>query len=160
MPQDTESLIFEALAINEEMAGKLYQFFAEKFPEHGIFWMELSAAEFRHAKWLRGMLNQINNGSMAYVPGRLKIEAIKSFTLYLNDRITQTKNGKIDLDEAISLALDIEQSLIERKYFEISKGMTTDMKKVITALADETERHYSALQKFVNQNRPAKIIRR
>jgi hypothetical protein len=37
------------------------------------------------------------------------------------------------------LALDIEQSLIERKYFEISKGMTTEMKKVIMALVDETE---------------------
>jgi|WetSurMetagenome_2_1015567.scaffolds.fasta_scaffold100291_2 hypothetical protein len=46
MPQDAASLIFEALAINEEMAGKLYQFFAEKFPEHGQFWMELSTAEF------------------------------------------------------------------------------------------------------------------
>jgi hypothetical protein len=94
---------------------------------------------------------------MIYTKSRVKIEAVKSFTAFLNDRIIQANGGEIGPEAAISLAMDIERSLIERKYFEIVEGMTPEMKKVIKALADETERHYSAMQNFANQNRSARI---
>jgi rubrerythrin len=154
---DMASAIFETLAVNEELVGKLYRSFSEKIPEQKDFWEKLSAAEFRHAQWIRGMLNQVKNGTMIYTKSRVKIEAVKSFTAFLNDRIIQANGGEIGPEAAISLAMDIERSLIERKYFEIVEGMTPEMKKVIKALADETERHYSAMQNFANQNRSARI---
>ena len=132
----------ELLAKNEESIGRLYQVYAERFPEYAEFWASLAVEETQHSNWIHELVEKAHEGSAYVVTGRFKEQAIETFLGYLEREIAKAKATTIPLIESLSTALYIEKSIIERKYFEVFDSDQTELTHLLGDLRSATERAY------------------
>ena len=151
--KESQIKVIEMLARNEEAVSKLYKAYAEKFPAHKGFWSRLAEEEIGHAGWIRKLHSKVKEGSVYFNEGRFKIEAIQTSLDYLNDWLVKARKEEISLINALSLAWDIENALMERKYFEIFEGDSVELKHVLTDLADSTKNHRDRVKRALDENR-------
>lgn len=151
--KESQIKVIEMLARNEEAVSKLYKAYAEKFPNYESFWSRLAEEEIEHACWIRKLHSKIKEGSVYFNEGRFKIEAIQTSLDYLNDWLVKAQKEEISLINALSLAWDIENALMERKYFEIFEGDSVELKHVLTNLADSTKDHRDRVKRALDENR-------
>ncbi|TET10801.1 MAG: hypothetical protein E3J83_00055 [Candidatus Atribacteria bacterium] len=59
----------------------------------------------------------------------------------------------ISLIKALSIARDIENGLIEKKFFEIFEGDPIELKHVLLNLAAATREHYNRIEKVWKETR-------
>lgn len=57
----------------------------------------------------------------------------------------------ISLTKALSIARDIENGLIEKKFFEVFEGDPIELKQVLLDLAAATREHYNRIEKAWNE---------
>ena len=141
------------LAKNEESIGRLYQVYAERFPEYNEFWMSLALEETQHSNWIHELVEKVRDGSAYIIKGRFKEQAIKTFLGYLEREIAKAKATTIPLIESLSTALYIEKSLIERKYFEVFDSDSAELTHLLGDLRSATERHIQKIKKLWNEHR-------
>jgi hypothetical protein len=72
---------------------------------------------------------------------RFNAIAIQTFADYLNRELSRLNEEEIPLVEALSITLYIEESLIERKFFEASKADSAELQHTLARLHDETLAH-------------------
>jgi len=137
----------ELMAQNEDLTGSLYDIFAEKFTVSGHFWRKLAKEERGHAQILRWMASRIveNNGACE---GVFSIEAARFLHKYLLKNIDQAKNQDIALVFALSIALDLENSLLEKDYFKVVDADSQEFKRSILKLVDDTKRHEKLIREM------------
>jgi hypothetical protein len=133
--------VVERLALNEESAARLYQGYADAFPTVGEFWASLAVEETSHASRLRSLGATTVTSSIFFDERRFNTGEIQAFSNYLDKENTRLSDGKTSLTEALSITLFIEQSLIESKYFEVFKADSTETKRVLKKLLDDTLAH-------------------
>ena len=147
MTQGHDSVILaEMLASNEEVVGRLYQACAKKYPECEDFWTGLAVDEKTHADWIRQLAGQVGEGRIHIEPGRFKKEAIESFGKYVQEEISRIKGSDLPLITALSIALDIEKSVMESNFFEIFATDSEELKHVLHDLAEATEEHVKRVE--------------
>jgi len=147
MTREHDSLLMTELLIkNEEGINKLYLAYAKKFPECGEFWSGLAIEENGHADWIRGLAGQVGEGRLHIESGRFRKVAIESFTKYVEDELTRVQKEEIPLITALSIALSVEQSMIERRFFEIFDTDSAELKHVLQNLATATEEHIKRVE--------------
>lgn len=137
----------EMLATHEEAIGGLYRAFAKLFPDHESFWSGLAGEEAEHAKWIRDLTAKAEAGSAHLDEKRFRTEAIQTSLDYIRNLTAQSSSGNIELTDALSTALDIEKALIERKYFEILRGDSEEVKRTLEALTKSTKAHIERVQR-------------
>jgi hypothetical protein len=138
MAIDKTTEIIEALAQNELNVAELYRKYAAKFTEHKDFWRNLAIEELNHAAKLRtltGVKVELKTKD------RFNIIAIKNFSKHVLVESDPVKVNNSSLINALSTALNIEQSLIEHKYFEVFESDSIELKQVLLSLANDTEKH-------------------
>lgn len=151
--KENQIKVTEMLARNEEIVSKLYKTYAEKFPAHKEFWSRLAEEETEHADWIGKLYSQIKEGSVYFNEKRFKIEAIQKLQKHLNNRLARAQKEEIPLLNALSIARDIENALLENKFFEIFEGDTVELKHVLTDLAASTKDHLNRVEKAWAKNR-------
>lgn len=147
-PELNQIEIIEALAKNEELVSELYKIYAQKFPEHAEFWTRISMDEISHASWLRGIFTKIKEGTVSFNDDRFNIEAIKSFSGYVKEKITEAKEKELESIQADSISLDIEKIWIENNFFEVFKTDSPALKHVLSELAAATKKHIDAVREL------------
>ncbi len=140
---ETQLKVIELLAEHETMIGRLYKEYAQKFLHWKDFWSKLSAEERGHANWILKLRSKIKGGSVYFKEDRFNKEAIKTSLKYLNNQLSQAQMQDISLIKALSIARDIENGLIEKKFFEIFEGDPIELKHVLLNLAAATREHYN-----------------
>ena len=145
--------ILQMLAANEEAVGKLYETYANKIPEHEEFWFGLAMEEADHANWLLDLITKVNKGSASVYESLFKTEDIQDFHNYLTEQLDRAKQERISFVEALAIALNIEKSLIERKYFQIFEGGSEEYWHVLEYLASATENHIKVIQKQLDKQK-------
>jgi len=55
----------------------------------------------------------------------------------------------MELINALSIAQQIEQAMIEKKYFEVIEGVSANVKHLLLNLTSETEEHIRRVQELV-----------
>jgi rubrerythrin len=149
MDINIQSAILEALATNEETLSVLYNKYSLQFVAYRKFWSNLSAKEISHANIIRGFYAKIRDGQAYFEHDRFNLKAINYFTNYLNDAIRQSEQK--DMLNALSIALDIERSLIERKFFTVLKADSKLLKSLLKRLADDTKQHRLLIEKELSK---------
>lgn len=128
---------------NELNVSRLYQLYAEKFPEYEIFWRRLSEEEIGHAEKIRSLRekpganfaeNKFTRGIVSYVMNFVKGE------------IAKAESGKISPVDALNTALRIEQSILEKKCFDFFQSSDKTLNEVMGELGGETQKHLKMLQ--------------
>ena len=144
MTQEAEAVV-ETLKEHEQALARLYEVYAEKFPEFEQFWTELSREEIQHANWLIILRDRIEKSDEDFVVERFPIATIEHSIGYVTQLADRAHQSDFLLMNALSTALQLERALIENKYFEIFEGDGADTRHTLTLLAQSTQIHYKKL---------------
>jgi hypothetical protein len=149
MDNSQEREILEMLAKNEDNIGKLYQMYAEKFPEQKIFWYELSAEESVHAGWIRALDTRIGQDSLSFDYESFAVQWIKDSIESVEVRlVADMDNKKMTLISALAMAFKLEHSMVEDKIFEVFHTDSAELKIVLQNLIDGTTAHRTRIKKL------------
>jgi hypothetical protein len=143
----------EALARHEEAICDLYKAYADKFPEFREFWSQLATEETGHAAWIRKFSDKLSDGSAVLKEGRFRIPAIETSIQYLNGYTQKARKETMDITHALTIALDIENALIDRKFFEVYETDDKELIETLNLLEQETRRHRQTVEDMLNQTR-------
>jgi hypothetical protein len=75
--------------------------------------------ETSHAGWLRGLLAKMKEGSLSISRDRFKLQPVRGFSGYLERELATANEPGMSPINALSVALYIEESIIEQRYFEV-----------------------------------------
>lgn len=147
MPTDNPIFVIESLAQNEELIGQLYQAYADRFPIRKQFWQSLACEEKMHAGWLRQFGQMQGN---IKVSSRFSIAAISTYGAYVKKENELALSGMINDRQAMVTSLYIEESLIEKKFFDVFSGGDQLFKEMLTRLVAETKNHILKIKTQLN----------
>lgn len=144
--KDPDALL-AALQKHEMIIGQLYGAYARRFPEYARFWENLSGEEVKHAACLNSLRTQMKNDPDIVIAERFSKDAIEFSIRYVKELIERCGQPDFKIINALSLAMKLEEALLEKNYFEVLAGDTEDVRGVLEILAHETERHFQTLKK-------------
>ncbi|NOQ43425.1 MAG: hypothetical protein GQ560_03070 [Dehalococcoidia bacterium] len=153
--EENQIKTIEALANHEEAISELYRKYSGKFPDYEQFWLGLAEEEVLHTKWIRELRDDIEEGTVFFNEGRFNIVGVQTSLNYIKKQIVDSENQEISLPFALFLALDIENALLERKYFEIFEGDSVGLKNILQDLAEATELHRARIEQALNEEKQA-----
>jgi len=133
--------ILELLAGNEETISRLYTGYAQRFPEMEDFWSRLAEDERNHAVWIRSLKEKTKNSESYISPERFRPTAVKNFTTHTEKEIIEAGKPGYQTINALSVAFFLEDSLIEKKYFEVISTDSADLKNMLYKLESATRKH-------------------
>ena len=145
--------IVEMLAKNEEAVAQLYSAYADRFPEYKDFWSGLAVEEIDHAAELRKLCEIAVKGGLYITEGRFNTTAISTFSSYLEKESEPNRVKELSLINALSIAVYIEESIIEHKFFDVFQTDSVELKQILLNLAAETKRHLKQLRQLWNEHR-------
>jgi hypothetical protein len=146
--------ILDLLVEHEQAIGRLYRVYSEMFPEHQGFWLGLAAEEMMHAARIDG-LPAASDGERPD-PVRISPSAVSSSLEYVAKRVREAETRDLGLVTALSVALDLERAMIERKWFEGLDSDSPAAAGVLSELQADTRRHIlmiTALWESVRRHR-------
>lgn len=151
-----ENEIFETvgqMAQNERLIRNLYAIFAKRFADHHDFWEAISKEEDLHGKSIDLFIEEAKKGSVLINTNRFKKSAIKYYSDYIGRKTREFKDAYFPLhNDALSLSLGIEQTMIEKKFFEVFETDNDALKKILKMLKESTLEHIERIQKELAKN--------
>ena len=138
--------IIDIMAQYEETIGKLYQTYAQTQPELADLWNTLYSQEMEHRNWLINLADAVGTGKVHFNKDRFKIEPLHLALDYINKELSKAQNMTIPTKDSLNKAFQIEQSMIEKKFFEVFETDSVDLKHVLQNLANETKKHIEMIR--------------
>ena len=143
--------IVSLLARHEEAIGGLYRVFADKYEGYGQFWSELAAEEDQHAEWIGRLNKRIQDGAGTVREEMFDGETIEKSLAHINELMDKVKSDEFSFREALAEAIKIEESILEKKYYEIFEGNIAEIKQVQYCLEDATREHRERVRKALSE---------
>lgn len=142
------------LMIRHEMAiHSLYMTFAEQLPGMREFWKDLADEETAHAGHIRNLEQQLGQNVVRFNERRFNRAALLSSLDYMVKRASAALAEGITAVRALSLAADIEHSLLEHEYFAVFESDPPEIKIVLDRLHTETEQHLDRVKSMLGNVR-------
>lgn len=148
--KDANQLV-KAMYDHEMAISRLYGAYAARFPDYKDFWLDLSGEETGHADCLNQLWQKAKEGSEFIVVQRFSMAALDTSIKYVKKLIDKAGDANFELINAFSLALHIEEAMIENKYFEVFEGDSPQTVHVLDLLASETRKHFQKIKDVLNQ---------
>ena len=142
--KDPDALL-EVLSEHERVIAQLYQAYSARFDESSVFWAGLAQEELRHAACLNKLKILLQADSAIVIIERFSIDAVQFSINYVNQLIERASQPDFKLINALSLAMKLEEALLERNFFEVLSGDGQEIREALEFLAAETERHFQML---------------
>jgi hypothetical protein len=136
----------ELLIENEKSVSRLYALFAERFSEEKKFWLKKSAEEDTHAELLEGIDRIVRETPALFAEGRFNAEVIESTTELVKDALQKSKS--CSLPEALTIAREIENSLIERNFFKVISSDSALVRDAFNQIEQDTKIHREEIQEL------------
>jgi len=143
--RENEPILLEMLIKHELAIKLLYETFAELFSTHQNFWQKLASDEQKHADQLGTLRSETAFNTSLLQESRLKLPAIKSSIDYVERQTAKAREGNVSFLEALSIARDIENALLEKQFAKLGDAVSREVKKILMVLATETEKHRNAI---------------
>lgn len=145
--------ILNRLAENEEAVGTLYREFAKRFTDFDSFWSGLAWEEEEHACWIRALCSTASETGLLIDQGRFNEAALQTYCNYLGRELEKARQGDTTLLNALATTLYIEESMIEKKYFEVFESDDPQLKHVLLRLAGATKAHVKRARQTLDDYR-------
>lgn len=139
------AVLLEKLQENESALARLYRQFARSFPDDAEFWNAVVREEEQHCEWVAQMRAIVTSGKVRVGSGNLRVEAINSAIDYLAAVAENCAQGKFDREHAFAIAFDIENSLLEKRFFTVFESDSVEFKHLVDTIVRETVRHRNAI---------------
>ena len=132
--------LFDLLYQHELALAGLYGKFAMEFPEYKVMWSQLVQEENNHAEIVQTIRQLLTEGSVRVDRGRFKAMAIQSSLRYVAEQIRKVEAGDITCRQAIGIAFDLENSLLEKIFVEIHSD-NSEIEESLNTIIDATKTH-------------------
>lgn len=133
--------IAEKLIENELLISKLYSTCADKFPKMSDFWNGLAQEEIKHADTIKELLEQVDGRALKLNKKRFNIRPLEISMEHIKNVVGRLEIGELDLIGILSLAQDLEQSVLESKYYEIFEGSSREYSDKLKSVRNESRGH-------------------
>lgn len=137
--------VIEKVAEHEEKLSELYRAYSS-YLSNKDFWVDLAAEEVMHAYQVRNMVDHIRNAEIHVNKERFKTPAIEFSKKHIEDKIKLAQAEKADILQALTISLDIEKSLLEKRYYEIYEGDSIELKYSIEEMNKSIARHIEKVE--------------
>jgi hypothetical protein len=148
--EDRKKLI--PLLIEHEIALRtLYRKYAKQFPELQQFWTKLSNEEQEHSQ----MLQSLKRKAPLKAPEKrmnINIKSVETALMFCRNEITGADRVE-NVKEALAIAKNAENTIIERKFFEIFHEYPTEIEKVFRKIEESTQEHFVRIQSMFEKSR-------
>lgn len=142
--------VLRFLSEAESIMADFYKVCSQTFTTSSEFWEELIKDELRHEKNVKKIEEIITMKHDYFIAGRpIKKEAVKTFINYVNQQKHRVLNREIDELRILYIARDIEQSIIENKFFEIVSSTDVEFTTLANALIKDTKSHKEKLEQRI-----------
>jgi len=153
MSQDNEKIsLLRHFSINENKIALLYSAYSEKFPERANLWSGLAKDEKRHSALLLDLDERFKEEISSWQISNNAPAILEYIGNFIDGCLEKVSYAETDLKEAFSNALSLEQSMIEKKSFEIFSGANQEIVAVLEKLNRETEGHKQWLMKYAKED--------
>ena len=151
MKSDDANELVQEIRRHELILAKMYKQFSKSHPNQKQFWSKLAHEESMHAKWIKSLGQHYRNGNIGLTDVKISPQAIKTSISHLERQTEASKNGNLTLLNAVSIALDIEKSMIDNKIFEIFDLTDAKNVKIRAGLEKETVKHRQKLEQLYSE---------
>jgi hypothetical protein len=143
--------IVEMLANHELALKQLYQTYALRFPQFKDLWLKLVADEQHHADWLNSLLAKTGPANPLAPCCWPRPTAIESSLKYIQGEILRARRPEVTSMGALSIARDLESSLLEKEFFKVAQGASPEVREVLGRLVTGTKGHREAIVQALDQ---------
>jgi rubrerythrin len=145
--------IADLMALHEEAIRDLYLVYSDKYPEYKEFFKILADEEQSHADLIRKYREKASSDKNVLKPGRFRPEMLNTAISFLEKEANKAQGADIPLINALTIALDLEKGMIERKFFEVFGGDPAELEAALKYLDQSTKKHIERIQIAWNENR-------
>jgi hypothetical protein len=143
--------VLELMRSYELMLKDLYQLFSDKIPAEKEFWLKLSEEENKHAYWLEVLGMNIKKKNISLNDdSRFNLPLIKISISHVKEALEDFGKMELSFFDALTFARDVENSMIEKKFFEVFYGIDDDFDRVMKLLKEETIKHNERIEEKLN----------
>lgn len=131
----------------EEAVATVYATFADLFPEEKEFWYDLYTDEVEHSIW---MTKGSRADTIELLPSGSpppSLESIVKTLEFVRGTVRRVKSSAVTLEEALRLALQIEESMVETFTNELSANLfASDYKSLSERIIAAEKQHISKIE--------------
>jgi hypothetical protein len=145
MTSDATNSILAILGTLRKLEGAMARYYlscSEAWGEQSAFWMGLAVEEEKHEKIIEDLSQIVRLHPEQFEEG-LTIEpsAVESFIASIEEKISDVLGGKSSVDQALTFALNMEESILEGRFFETVRSSEAGFSQLVHVLADDLARH-------------------
>lgn len=146
MTDATVDGLLRKLEEHEEAMASLYTAFGSLQAETADFWKRLACEEHAHAAWLRTLRDRLAVGEGLQNRRLFNSAAVQTSIDYIQRRLAQISSEGITALRALVIALDLEDSLLEKEYFCVLASDSPEMQRVFNTLSEQTREHRKQIE--------------
>jgi hypothetical protein len=126
---------------HERNIMRLYEVFAECFPNSKDMWRSFAVDKQRHLKRLEELNTEGSLDEWLKHENRLAPQSMKFAEKYIESQAEKARNGKLGISQACAIAKDIETALVEKQFSGISELPSEELKTALISIAADTKKH-------------------
>lgn len=143
---ETQRRIIDKLEECETVVAELYALYGKSIPEMAGFWNKLAAEEHYHALLFQRVRVQLDRGELFRNIGDFKIDTTQKLVDFVRQKIAEAKEKTPVAAGAASVALTIESSIIDSRFFDIVESDSPEFRAVVEQISAETRNHVQRVQ--------------
>jgi len=148
---DYQNIFLELLENLELDISNLYKLFAEKFLAHKQLWDELSNDEAQHAGYIKKLASFIQQRLVFLDEKTTKTLTIKIVSDGVKSTHQQTQNNKLTSINALAYSLSLEDSILEKKFYDYFTTHDQSVAYIINKIKRETNQHYQKVKNAIEE---------
>ncbi|NLT22344.1 MAG: hypothetical protein GXX82_04790 [Syntrophorhabdus sp.] len=134
--------VLSFMAEAESALAELYHVCGEAWQDTRAFWSGIEEEENRHARNIERMKDIITQKPERFERGRpFNIVAVQTFVKGIRGNTEKVRTGALQRRNALFLARDLEQSIMEQRYGEIVKTGDTEYLGLMKEIISDTVTH-------------------
>lgn len=137
---------FALLREIEQAIGALYDRYAARFPALAREWRQLADDECHHAEYLHGLQMELQREHATFDGERFNLPELLDFLAGINASLAEAE--AVSLPQAMRRALELENSVIEWRFYEVAAETHPVIARVFQSLSEETLEHRGLLVKM------------
>jgi rubrerythrin len=153
MENSTVLELLELLEQQEKTMYRLYTVFAAIFPDYQTFWLHIAEEEQQHARWIKALRFKVKAGSLDARKDAIHAEAVRSSITFINKQIERAKSGNLSALNAFSIAMSIEDDILEKRFFKVFMPQETPFEEAMQKLIQATRSHREGMRRQFNEVR-------
>lgn len=151
-PRNLEELleVLKAMSQFEIAISILYKICAQKWQEDTDFWLSLNEDEIKHSENVKKLASiikdRIGSSSTFRYNRPFTLNSVHSFVNGVMEIVERVRNEDISKKKILAIALDIENSALERRYSQLVKTDDIEYQTISKTIDDETLTHRNKIR--------------